>query len=36
MDFNFHPLYPAYPDRPIDLWGRNPWRHPGKAPIWSP
>ena len=22
-------------DRPVDIWGRYPWRAPGRAPVWS-
>lgn len=36
MDINIHSLYPQAPDKPIDIYGNHPWKHPGKAPVWSP
>jgi hypothetical protein len=35
----FGPEYPGgpnFPDKPIDIYTNHPWKHPGKAPIWSP
>jgi hypothetical protein len=36
MDINIHPIVPEYPDKPIDIYENHPWKHPGKAPVWSP
>ena len=39
MDINLKPLYPdnpQVPDAPIDIYTDHPWKHPGKAPVWSP
>jgi hypothetical protein len=38
MDINIKPIDPdpRVPDEPIDIYERHPWRHPGKAPVWSP
>ena len=36
LDINIHALDPQAPDAPIDIYGNHPWKHPGKAPVWSP
>ena len=38
MDINLKPIDPdpRIPDRPIDIYENHPWKHPGKAPVWSP
>jgi hypothetical protein len=37
VDVNLHGIFPAaYPDRPLDIFTRNPWRAPGRAPVASP